>query len=436
MDHRDTEIYNHPLCDLCDSQTDDPVTRKHPIFYGWVIVCFGFLSVATFGVISSYGTLMKPLESHLNASRTAVSAAYSIEMACYALFAAAMGWLSDRYGPKAALWFSAILMGSGFALCSTVQHVWQLYLFLGIAGAGRSAVFVVSTSTVARWFVRKRGLAVGVTACGIGFGLLVLPPICEYVVRIRGWQTAFMFLGAVACFANLIAGIFIKHRPGALGLQPLGFGEDQDRTPSVPVRDFSLIEILRARAFWATYLTAVFCYGAEQMLVVHLVPYCATLGIPAAQASIGLSCIGIGTIVGRIGMGWLSDHIGIVRTLMISCFLQMVTTFALLAVRGSGLLYSATLLVGFGYGGWVVMNVLVLGNFFGLKNLGKAMGVYLTDGILSGLLGPLLGGAIFDATKSYVLALSFAGITCAIPIALAFTIRKGPAALDRAARIR
>jgi MFS family permease len=402
------------------------VTHKYPFSYGWVIVCFGFLSVGTFGVISSFGTLIKPLESHLKASRTAVSAAYSIEMTCYALFAAAMGSFSDRYGPKAALWLSAVLMGAGFALCSTIHHVWQLYLSLGIAGAGRSAVFVVSTSTVARWFVRKRGLAVGATACGIGFGLLIVPPVCEYVVRIRGWQTALVFLGAVAFITNLIAGIFIKHKPEDLGLRPLGFGEDQAQTPSAPVRDFSLSEILRARAFWATYLTAVFCYGAEQMLVVHLVPYCATLGIPAAQASIGLSCIGIGTIAGRVGMGWLSDHIGIVRTHVLSCSLQMVTTFALLAVRGSGLLYGATLLVGFGYGGWVVMNVLVLGNFFGLKNLGKAMGVYLTDGILSGLLGPLLGGAIFDATKSYVLALAFAGISCGIPIALTFTIRKGP----------
>lgn len=404
------------------------MTRKHPIFYGWVIVCFGFLSVATFGVISSFGTLLKPLESHLHASRTAISAAYSIEMACYALFAAAMGWLSDRYGPKAALWLSAILMGGGFALCSTVHHAWQLYLFLGIAGAGRSAVFVVSTSTVARWFVSKRGLAVGATACGIGFGLLIVPPICEYVVRIHGWQTAFVFLGALAFFTNLIAGIFIKHKPEDLGLRALGFGEEQAQTPA-SVKDFSLREILHARAFWVTYLTAIFCYGAEQMLVVHLVPYCATLGITAAQASLGLSCLGIGTIAGRIGMGWFSDRIGRVRTLMISCSLQMLTTFALLAISGPGLLYGMTLLVGFGYGGWVVMNVLVLGDFFGLKNLGKAMGVYLTDAILSGLIGPLLGGAIFDATKSYALALSLAGISCAIPIALAFTIRQAPAAV-------
>ena len=403
------------------------------VFYGWVIAFVGFLSVATFGVISSYGTLIRSVETHLDISRTAASAAYAIEMTCYASFAPLMGWLGDRYGPKAALWLSAVLMGGGIALCSTVRAVWQLYLLFGIAGVGRSAVFVVCTAAVAQWFVSKRGLAVGITACGVGFGLLVVPPISEYVVRTRGWQTAFVFLGVLAWVINMVAGMFIRQKPEDLGLRALGC----EAAPVPPVRvavgDFSLADILRARAFWVVYLTAIFCYGAEQMLVVHLVPYSATRGMTAAQASLGLSCLGIGTVVGRIGMGWLSDRIGRVHTLMICCALQLVATFALLAVNGPGLLYVMMLLVGFAYGGWVVMNVLLLGDFFGLKNLGKALGVYLTDGILSGLLGPILGGAIYDATRSYVLAISFAGLTCAIPFALAFTIR--PAKPARQPRI-
>ena len=399
------------------------MANQSRFFYGWVIAFVGFLSVATFGVISSYGTLIRSVELHLNVSRTAASAAYAIEMTCYASFAPLMGWLGDRYGPKAALWLSAVLMGSGIALCSAVDSIWQLYLLFGIAGVGRSAVFVVCTAAVARWFVSRRGLAVGITACGVGFGLLVIPPMSEFVVRTRGWQAAFVFLGALALVINVIVGIFIRHKPEDLGLRALGFGTAPPNPAQVAVRDFSLAEILRARAFWVVYLTAIFCYGAEQMLVVHLVPYCATRGIAAAQASLGLSCLGIGTVAGRIGMGWLSDRIGRVRTLMICCALQLLTTLALLAVNGPGLLYAMMLLVGFAYGGWVVMNVLLLGDFFGLKNLGKALGVYLTDGILSGLLGPVLGGAIFDATRSYFLAISFAGITCAIPFALAFTIR-------------
>jgi OFA family oxalate/formate antiporter-like MFS transporter len=400
------------------------MTTKSRLFYGWMIVFLGFCTVATFGVISSFGTFIKPLEAHLNASRTALSAAYTIEMAFYSVFASLMGWLCDRLGPRVSLWLSAVLLGGGTALCSTVTSTWQLYALFGvIAGIGHSAVFVVPTSTVARWFVRQRGLAVGTTACGLGFGLLLIPPMSEYLIRTYSWQTAFVALGALAFVINFAVGIFMKPNPEDIGLKALGYGEQPVQTAALPIRDFTMAEILRSRAFWVVYFTAVFCYGAEQMLVVHLVPYCATIGIAAAQASFGLSCLGIGTIAGRVGMGWLSDRIGRVTTLMICCALQAVTTFALLAISGPSVLYLVMLLVGFGYGGWAVMNVVVLSDFFGMKNLGKAMGVYLTNGVTGSFLGPLLAGAIFDATQSYFLAIIFAGVTCAIPFVMAFSIR-------------
>jgi OFA family oxalate/formate antiporter-like MFS transporter len=410
------------------------MTTKSRIFYGWIIVFLGFFTVATFGVISSFGTFIKPLEAHLNASRTALSAAYTIEMAFYSLFASMMGWLSDRLGPRSSLWLSAILLGGGTALCSMVTSVWQLYVLFGvIAGVGHSAVFAVPTSTVAKWFVRKRGLAVGTTACGLGFGLLLLPPMSEYLIRTYSWQTSLICLGALAFVINFVVGIFIKSKPEDMGLKALGQGEQTVQAAALPVRDFAMGEILRSRVFWVVYLTAVFCYGAEQMLVVHLVPYCATVGIAAAQASFGLSCLGIGTIAGRVGMGWLSDRIGRVNTLIICCALQGVTTFGLLAISGPSVLYLVMLLVGFGYGGWAVMNVVVLGDFFGMKNLGKAVGVYLTNGVAGSVIGPFLAGAIFDATQSYFLAIIFAGVTCAIPLVMALSIRSRKAAFAVAA---
>lgn len=392
-------------------------------FYGWFIVFAGFFTVATFGVISSFSTFIKPLEAYLHASRTQLSAAYTIEMIFYSAFAAMMGWLCDRLGPRITLWISGLLLGGGTALCSRVTTTWELYALFGVvAGIGHSAVFVVPTSTVSRWFVRQRGLAVGTTACGLGFGLLVIPPVSEFLIRTYDWQTAFVCLGALAFVINAIVGILMKSKPEDVGLKALGAGEQVASAVTPAVRDFSIAEILRSRAFWVVYLTAVFCYGAEQMLVVHLVPYCATVGIGPAQASFGLSCLGIGTLLGRVGMGWLSDRIGRVPTLMASCSLQTATTFALLAIAGPAALYPIMLIVGFGYGGWAVMNVVILGDFFGVKNVGKAMGIYLTNGVL-GSFSPFLAGAIYDATGGYAPAIIVAGITCAIPVALAFSIR-------------
>ena len=402
------------------------MTNKSRFFYGWVIVIAGFFSVAMFGVINSYSTFIKPLEEYLKVSRTEISTAYMIEMIFYSAFAMVMGWLCDRAGPRTALWVSAVFMGAGMALCSTITAIWQFYALFGVvAGIGHAAVFVVPTSTAARWFVEKRGLAVGITACGLGFGLICIPPMSEYLIRTNGWRTAFVALGALAFLVNLVVGIFMRSKPEDMGLKALGAGRELSKAAAAPViRDYTIGEILTARAFWVVYLTAVFCYGAEQMLVAHLGPYCATFGIGAQQAALGLSFLGFGNIAGRVGMGWLSDRIGRVRALIMAVGLQAVTTFGLLMISGPYVLYAIMVVVGFCWGGWAVLNVVVLGDFFGMKNLGKAMGFYLTNGMVGSLIGPFLAGVIYDATQSYFWAIIFAGVTCLIPFFMAFSILK------------
>ena len=99
------------------------MTNKSRFFYGWVIVIAGFFSVAMFGVINSYSTFIKPLEEYLKVSRTEISTAYMIEMIFYSAFAMVMGWLCDRAGPRTALWVSAVFMGAGMALCSTITAI-------------------------------------------------------------------------------------------------------------------------------------------------------------------------------------------------------------------------------------------------------------------------------------------------------------------------
>jgi MFS family permease len=401
------------------------MTGKSKFFYGWIVVIFATLASAMFGVINSYSTFFASLQTYFGADRTTISWAYTIEMCFYALCAIIMGTIVDKYGPRLAFYAAAVLVGGGFALCSTITAVWQLYVFFGvIAGIGHSALLVVGTTTVSKWFIKSRGLAVGIVACGLGIGLLAVPPMSRAIIDSQGWRASFLFLGALAFVSLMISGTFMKRRPQDVGLQPLGYGEAVNLAAPPATRDYNLPEILKARAFWVVYLTAVFCYGAEQMLVVHLVPYCASIGIGATQAAFGISCLGIGTILGRIGMGWLSDRIGRVPALMISVGLQAITTFAMLLITGASILYPVMIVVGFGYGGWAALAMIIIADFFGVKNMGKAQGAYFTNGVLGGMVGPLLAGWIFDTTQSYFWAIIFAGVTCMIPFLLAFTILK------------
>ena len=406
------------------------MTPKPKLFYGWVIVFLAFLSITTYGAFYSFSAFLEPLEAELHVTRTAISATYTIWLATYCIFAMPMGWFSDKYGPRKTLWLAAFLIGGGIALSSFVTSIWQLYLLFGVvAGIGHGAIFIVPASTLNRWFIQRRGLVVGIAASGLGFGLLLVPPIITQVISMNGWREAFVVLGITFFIVNVIVGVFIRGRPEDRGLRPLGETGEEPSAPrysSFNTEDFSVAEAVRTKAFWLLYLVSVFALAAEQMVLVHIVPYSGTIGISPTQASLGLSFLGVGTIIGRVGTGALSDRIGRVPTLVLCCCIEAVAIFCLLAVNSPVTLYLTMLFLGFGYGGWVVLATVMLGDFFGLKNLGVILGAFFTSGISAGILGPLMGGIVFDSTGSYFLAIVIAGIVSVAAIILAALIKRPP----------
>jgi len=404
---------------------------KPNLYYGWIIVVLAFLSITTYGLFNSYGVFIGPLEAYLHSTRAAISATYTIYMVVYCLCAIPTGSFSDRYGPRKTLFAAAILIGCGIALCSTITSIWQLYLFFGvIAALGHSAIYVVPVSTVSRWFIRRRGLAVGMAACGLGVGLLLVPPLATQVIGTHGWRTAFIVLGITFFVINMLVAFFIRGRPEDKGLRPLEYGGQNVNTQehsSPATEDFSVINALKTRGFWLLYLISLFCFGAAQMILVHIVPYSGSIGISSTAASLGLSSLGIGTIFGRAGPGALSDKIGRIPALVMVCCVEAIAILCLLAIKSPTALYFTMFFLGFGYGGMVVLCSAALGDFFGLKNTGALIGVWFTSGVPAGILGPLIAGMVFDSTGSYLWAFITAGILCmvaAISAALIKPVKK------------
>ncbi|MDP7240484.1 MAG: MFS transporter, partial [Dehalococcoidia bacterium] len=132
-------------------------------YYGWVIVATSFVTLTTYGVFYSQGLFFEPLMTHFQWSRAEVSLAFTIYMATYTSAALPMGWLYDHYGPRPPLMIASILVGGGIALCSQVTALWQLYLLFGVvAGVGFGAIYPVPVATVVKWFLKRRGMAVGI----------------------------------------------------------------------------------------------------------------------------------------------------------------------------------------------------------------------------------------------------------------------------------
>jgi len=386
-----------------------------------------FLSITTYGLFYSFSVFIEPLETALGSTRTAISGAYALELTVYCSCAIPWGWISDKYGPAKALWLAAFLIGGGASFCSLCTSIWHLYIFFGLMAAiGHGAIYVVPTSTLNKWFLQRRGLAVGIALCGLGFGLLAVPPVAALMISKYGWRVSFIILGVTFFALNLIVGIFLKGEPAEMGLKPLGETEEKTsifQETSAGLKDFSPGETLRAKNFWMLYLVFLFCFAAEQMVLVHIVPFGATKGISTTQGALSLSFLGAGTILGRVGTGALSDKIGSIPSLIMSCCIEAGSVFLVLAVKGPLLLNLTMFILGFVYGGTAVLCPVMLGGFFGLKNIGTIIGMWVTSGVPAGLLGPLLAGMVFDATGSYFGAIIIAGILCVGAIMAAASIK-------------
>src|SRR5262249_41267567 len=182
------------------------VTRK--LFYGWIVVAGGFLVLfVAYGTQYSFGIFFGALLGEFGWSRASLSGAFSLYTVAYSACALAAGRLTDRWGPRLVIAVGGIFLGLGLIGMSATSRLWHPYVLYGVVAAlGMSTAFVPCAATVARWFVRRRGLALGITSAGISAGAFALPPVAYYLVSRVGWRWAYVgFGGAILITLNLVA---------------------------------------------------------------------------------------------------------------------------------------------------------------------------------------------------------------------------------------
>ena len=136
------------------------------------------------------------------------------------------GRLNDRLGPRIVITVGSVLLGSGYLLMSQVSAPWQFYLFWGVLLAiGMSSGFTPLTSTVARWFVKRRGMMTGIVAAGVGLGTIIMPPVASWLISSYDWRTSFLVIGITALALLILAAQFLKRDPSAIGQLPYGKNE-------------------------------------------------------------------------------------------------------------------------------------------------------------------------------------------------------------------
>jgi MFS family permease len=416
--------------------------KDSKFFYGWIVVAAAFLvALVAYGVQYSFGIFLKPVAADFGWSRTLVSGAVSLFEFSRGALAIFSGWATDRYGPGKTVAFGGFFLGLGLLLTSQIGAAWQLYLFYGLmVGFGLSIAFTPLVATTSRWFVSKRGLAVGIVVAGIGMGTVVMSPLTRYLIATFEWRLSYVIIALLAWLIIIPAALFMRRSPEEKGLLALGKAKvittseknvvAEGKSPASEV-GFSLGEAMHSGAFWVLLMIIIFWATCVQMTMIHIYPRATDLDIPEVVAANFLVVIGLFSIFGRLAMGAVSDRLGGRTTLAICLVMLALTMFWLLVVADVWMFYLFAAVFGFAYGGCVPQLPIIVGELFKLRSIGSIVGWQMFGVAIGGAIGPLLGGFVFDVTGSYNTAFLVSGV--AIILALAFLHMVRPSQRQRAA---
>ncbi len=289
----------------------------------WIVAIVTFLVLlASAAFRSSMGVMVVPLEDEFGWSRSAISLAVSVNLVFYGVTAPFAAALMERFGIRQVVVAALTLISLGTGLTLVMSASWQLVILWGVfVGLGTGATALVFGALVAnRWFVKRRGLVMGLLGAAWATGQLVFLPLITRTIEVMGWRYASLAVAAMSAMLIPFAWLIIRDRPSDIGLRPYGATGDatteeqaQNATHSgwaaAQTAIAGLLHGMRTRAFWLLAGTFFVCgWTTNGIISTHFVPAAHDHGMGATAAASLLAVVGIFDLIGTIGSGWLTDR--------------------------------------------------------------------------------------------------------------------------------
>jgi MFS family permease len=380
------------------------------------------LVIMTIGASGMYvvPVVLPAVQAEFGIARADAALPYSLLMLGMGVGGVMMGRLADRFGIMVPLLLGSAGIGSGYIAASFTNDIHAFNLVHGVVLGllGVSATFSPLMADTSLWWAKRRGIAVAVCASGNYVGGAIWPPVIQHFVETAGWRQTYLGMGLFCGVTMIALAFFLARRPPQA--QGASKGTDALETPERP------FGLSRSAAQALLMVAGTACCVAMSMPQVHIVAYCGDLGYGAARGAEMLALmLGCG-IVSRLASGWVCDHIGGLRTLLLGSFLQMVALFLFLPFSGLVPLYVVSALFGLFQGGLVPSYAIIVREHFPARETGARVGAVIMCTMIGMALGGWMSGKVFDLTGSYQAAFLNGIAWNAVNLAIAFALwRKG-----------
>ncbi len=398
--------------------------RQGRFFIGWAVV--GAALLASFSQVAFFnpvlGVFIPEFQREFGWSRTEISLGVTFGSLVGAAFAPIFGPLVDRYGGRRFVVGAACFMSILLLLLSRMQTEWQFYLIYALGrGTGSGLMDLTTAVTVSKWFVRRRGVAIGVMSLGPRLAFAVMPIGVQMLIDAANWRTAVLALSAaVFIFGALPSLKFLYPRPEALGLLPDGdevLPPDDTRPPPRREVSWTRRDAIRTRAFWLVTLAVSLMSLAGGAINLHQIPHLEDRGLSPDTAALVITVVAVFGGAGVLLEGYVDSKVGARWTMVVGLLGSAVGMVFLISVHGLGMALIFAVIYGLSFGIMVASNQVVFADYFGREALGAIRGAAAPIQLCLNAVGPVLAGAAYDLTGGYSAAF--------IPFMVAYIIAAG-----------
>ncbi len=362
--------------------------------YAWLRLGVSLL-LMTLGGSGMYAisVVLPSVQKDFGVDRADASLPYTLTMIGFGVGGIVMGKLADRVGVMWPLLLGGAGLGLGFIAAANAPTLFWFIaaqgLLLGLLGT--SATFAPLVADTSLWFTQRRGMALAICMSGNYVAGAVWPPVIQHFVEQSGWRATYFGVGVFCLVTMVPLALLYRERPPAAVASGVANAQGSDRPLGMAPGTMQALLSVAGLA----------CCVAMAMPQVHIVAYCGDLGFGAARGAQMLSVmLGMG-VASRLLSGWISDHIGGLRTLLLGSVLQGLALVMFLFSDGVVSLFLVSAMFGLFQGGIVPSYALIVREHFTPKEAGARVGTVLMATLLGMALGGWMSGAIFDATGSY-----------------------------------
>ena len=363
--------------------------------YSWLRLAVALL-LSTIGGVGMWSVVvaLPNVQAEFGVARGDASLPYTLTMIGFGIASIVMGRLADRIGIFIPLIIGGIALALGFFAASRAASIGQFTLTQGVLiGVGSSVTFAPLLADTSLWFIRKRGLAVGIFASGSYLAGTIWPPILAHFMQTGGWRETYLGVALFCLLTMLPLALVLRRRPPA---PPVTAGVSQRAAaqPHPLGLPPAILQVLLV-------IAGLSCCVAMSMPQVHIIAYCGDLGYGPARGAQMLSLMLACGIVSRLTFGWISDRIGGLRTLLLGSGLQALGLLLFVPFDGLASLYLISALFGLFQGGIVPSYAIIVREFFPAKEAGARISIVITATLFGMALGGWMSGVIFDWLGSY-----------------------------------